>query len=237
MFYGMIPEIFFNGNSHTIHPIEGSSLLKSNGIFMREPSDLTQITAVGILIEVMEFRRPLYLLVMMLGFLLAYSGAGLVTLLIFLPLASFRHSRVALSVLFLGMLALGLFATGMIDFSAFLSRSAEFKDTGASGFGRFVGPFWLAAKFFEDAPLQALLLGSGPGTKDQLNDIWYHAASGWLKQLYEYGIIGSFILICFLGSCLRRSRCPRLVRAAVIFTIFFHQDFGTNWICAILIVL
>ncbi len=234
--YGIVPDVFFNGGSHTIYPIEGSSLLKSNGIFLREPSDLTQILALGILIEVLEFRRPRYLLVMVLGSLFAYSGAGMVTLLVFLPLASLRHGKVALCVLVVGMLALGLFATGIVDVSVFLSRTAEFDSPEASGFFRFIGPFWMAAKFFDTASFQAVLIGSGPGTRAQLSDLWYSGASGWLKQLFEYGIIGSFIFICFLASCLRGSRYPRLVCAAVIFTVFFIQDFLTTWVCTIMIV-
>jgi hypothetical protein len=237
MFYGIFPDVLYNGVSHTIHQIEGSSLLKSNGIFLAEPSDLSQITALGILIESLEFRRPRYLLVMMLGCLLAYSGTGLMILLLFLPLASLRHSRVALAVLLVGVLALGLFATGIIDFSVFLGRTAEFETPGASGFSRFVGPFWLAAKFFATGSLQALLVGNGPGSKTQLRDAWYYAASGWLKQLFEYGIIGSFIFVCFLSSCLRRSRCPRLVLAALISTDFFIQDFLVTWVFTIMVVL
>ena len=236
-FYGFVPDVFFSGGAHTIHPVEGSSLLKSNGIFLAEPSNLTQVAALGILIEVLEFRRPRYLLVMVLGMLVAYSGAGVVTLLLFLPLASLRHRRVAFYVLLVGMFALGLFATGIIDPSPFLSRTSEFEDPAASGFFRFVGPFWLAAKFFNTGPLQALLIGSGPGSKTQLSDVWYSGSSGWLKELYEYGIIGSFIFICFLASCLRKSRCPRLVLAAVVFTYFHHADFLTSWVCAVMIVL
>jgi len=237
LFYGIVPDALFNGGAHTIHPIEGSSLLKSNGIFLAEPSNLSQIAAVGILIEVLEFRRPHYLLVMVLGFLLAYSGAGVMILLLFLPLASFRHSRVALSVLLVGVLVFGLFATGIIDFSAFRSRTSEFETPGASGFARYIGPFWMAAKFFDTASLQAILTGSGPGSKALLDDVWHSGASGWLKLLFEYGIIGSSIFICFLASCLRRSRCPRLVLAAVVFTYIFNADFLTTWVCTIMIVL
>ena len=237
MFYGIIPDAFL-APAHTIHSIEGSSLLKSNGIFSAEPSNLTQVTALGILIEVLEFRRPKYLLVMILGSLLAYSGAGMVILALFLPLASFRHSRVALSVLFVGMVALGLFAAGIIDYSVFQSRSAELDQTGSSGFNRFIGPFWMAGYFFDTATLQTLLIGSGPGTKVLLdNALWYSGINGWLKQLYEYGIIGSFIFVCFLVSCLRRSRCPKIVLAALIFEYFFIADFLITWVCTILIVL
>src|SRR5215813_12829054 len=145
MFYGLVPDFLMAGSGgiHTIHPIEGSTnLLKSNGIFLAEPSTLSQITAAAILIEVLEFQRPRYVLVFVLAFLLAYSGTGLMTLFLFLPLAVVRHGRVALSALLVSMFALGLFATGIIDLSVFVSRSSEFEDTRSSGFARFVAPVW-----------------------------------------------------------------------------------------------
>jgi hypothetical protein len=161
-----------------------------------------------------------------------------VILALFLPLASLRHGKVALSVLLVGMLALGLFATGIIDFAQFQARSAELQNTGSSGFNRFIGPFWMAGHLFRTASLQILLIGSGPGTKLLLDTaIWYTGVNGWLKQLFEYGIIGSFIFGCFLASCLRGSRCPKLVLAAVMFTYFFIADFLILWVFTIMLVL
>jgi hypothetical protein len=90
MFYGIVPDFLleyqYAGGENTVHALsEGSHILKSNGLFLGEPSNFSQITAIGILIEVLEFRRPRYLLVMALGFLVAYSGTGIMTLLLFLP--------------------------------------------------------------------------------------------------------------------------------------------------------
>jgi hypothetical protein len=230
-FYGILPDFLFGveraGALITSRMLEGSSLIKSNGIFLGEPSTLSQITAFGILIEVLEFRRPRYLLVMALGFLVAYSGTGLMTLLLLLPLAGLRNGRAGLSALLVVMFVLGLFATGIIDPSAFVSRVGEFEDTRASGFQRFVSPFWLAAEQIDTASLQALLLGSGPGTvKFGAHEAWYtHGyASTWVKIFYEYGIIGVFIISCFLAFCLRRSRCPGLVLAAIIFAHLFLTE-------------
>jgi hypothetical protein len=232
MFFGIVPDFLFDdvhrGGQYTIGAAYGgSSLMRSNGIFLAEPSFLSQFTALGILIEILEFRRPRYLLVMALGFLVAYSGTGSVLLLLFLPLAGLRHSKAGLAALLVAMFALGLFATGIMDLSAFTSRAGEFEDTGASGFGRFVAPFWLAAKAFETESWQALLLGSGPGAAKFVYT-WYGGSSvTWFKIFHEYGMIGSFIFVCFLASCLRRSRCPGLVVAAIIFAYVFLQGMMT----------
>jgi hypothetical protein len=201
--------------------------MRSNGIFLTEPSFLSQFTALGILIEILEFRRARYLLVLAFGFLVAYSGTGLVLLLLFLPLAALRHPKAGLSALLVAMFALGLFATEIMDLSAFTSRVGEFEDTRTSGFGRFVAPFWLAAKTFDTESWQALLLGSGPGTA-RFSYTWYGGSSvTWFKIFREYGMIGSFIFVCFLAFCLRRSRCPGLVVAAIIFAYVFLQGMMT----------
>jgi len=141
-----------------------------------------------------------------------------------------RDGRAGLSALYVGMFALGLFATGIIDLSAFTSRVGEFEDTRASGFGRFVSPFWVAAKQFDIEALQALLVGSGPGTAKIAAATWYGWAdfmATWVKIFHEYGLIGSFVFGCFLAGCLRRSRCPGLVVAAIIFAYLFLQGIMT----------
>ena len=86
MFYGMVPDFLFAPAQNSGAGNPASSMVKSNGIFLAEPSTMSQIAALGILIEVLEFRRPRYLIVLTLGLLLAYSGPGITMLLISLPL-------------------------------------------------------------------------------------------------------------------------------------------------------
>jgi hypothetical protein len=224
-FYGLFPEYLFAsynmGGANTIIPIkQGTSLIKSNGIFLTEPSTFSQITALGILIEVLEFRRAGYLLVLALGFLVSYSGTGLMILLLFLPLAGLVHGRAGLAALVVIIFALGLFVTGIIDVSIFFSRVGEFENTTTSGFQRFIAPFWMAAENLDTASLPALLLGSGPGTlKDFASHLRYGSTTGtWIKLFYEYGLIGLFVFVCFFASCFRRSKCPRLVLGAILFS-------------------
>ena len=157
---------------------------------------------------------------------MAYSGTGLMLLLLFLPLAALRHDRALPYVLLVMIFALGLFATGVIELTHFTSRVGEFEAVGSSGFGRFVSPFWAAANQFDMEVLQALLVGSGPGSAKDVTRTWYgyvEYSATWVKIFHEYGIIGSFIFACFLAGCLRRSRCPGLAVAAQIFTFLFLQ--------------
>jgi hypothetical protein len=242
MFYGIVPdfllEFFYRGGENTIIPLPGF-LIKSNGLFLSEPSTLSQVTAFGILIEILEFRRPRYLLAMVSGFLLAYSGTGLMILLVFLPLAGLRNHRAGLAALAAVTVAFGLIVTGIIDLSVFLGRAGEFEDTHASGFLRFVAPFHLAARQFDTAYLQALLFGSGPGTAKNFNGtVWYSAfTTTWFKLFIEYGIIGSSIILCFVASCLRRSRCPGVMCAAFACTYVFVMGSLSTWFMTVVVVL
>jgi hypothetical protein len=174
------------------------------------------------------------------GFLLAYSGTGLMILLVFLPLAGLRDRRAGLAALLVVVVALGLIATGVIDVTAFLSRVGEFENTRASGFSRFVAPFLLLVRQFDTASLQALLFGSGPGTAKYFNSTaWYNGAftTTWFKLVIEYGIIGSSVIVCFLACCLRKSRCPGVMLAAFACTYLFVMGSLTTWFMTVVVVL
>jgi hypothetical protein len=181
------------------------------------------MAALGILIEVLEFCRPRYLVPLALGLLLSYSGTGITILLLSLPLAGLVNRRAQLPALLVSLFTFGLLTTGIIDLSAYLSRVGEFEDTHTSGFMRFISPFWMAAEHFDTASLPALLGGNGPGTGDGFASGAFYNRSGstWFKLLFEYGLIGAFIFMCFLGSCFRRSRCPKPLIAALIYCFVF----------------
>jgi len=223
-FFGIIPDFLFasfdTNRVNTIIPIyEGSPLIKSNGIFLTEPSTMSQIAALGILVEILEFRRLRYLLLLASGLLLSYSGTGLMIVLLFLPLASLGR-KAGLPALLVVIFAFALLMTGIIDPSVFLSRTGEFENTQASGFQRFISPFWLAADEFHNGSLRGLLLGDGSGTTDAFvaTHPWYAGSSGtWIKLFHEYGLIGAFIFMLFFISCFRRTICPRLLVAAIVF--------------------
>jgi hypothetical protein len=243
MFYRLVPNFllgfFYAGGENTIHPLfEGSSTLKSNRLFLVEPSTLSQITATSILIEVLEFGRPLFLLVIALGFLVAYSGTGLF-ILAFFALAGLRDRKAGFSVVLVVLCAVALFATGIIDLSQFSDRAGEFYDPNASGFARFVAPIWLAARQFDTAPLLTLLVGNGPGTSKVFNHgNWLSAFDeSWFKLFIEYGITGSVIFLCFLASCFRRSRCSRILLAAPVVNFMLNTGFLTTFYLTLIVVL
>ena len=236
-FFGIIPDVLLQPmatygpdaqlGSHTIIPITpGSSLIKSNGIFLSEPSTMSAMAAIGILIEILEFRRPRYLILLALGLMLSYSGTGMTILLVALPLTGLVQTRAQLPALLVAFFALTLLGTGIIDASVFTSRIGEFEDVHASGFQRFMSSFWMVAEYFNNASLQALIRGNGPATLKEFVPLANYASAGgtWFKVLYEYGLIGFFVFTCFLATCFRGSRCPKPVIAALIYYYLFTGD-------------
>jgi hypothetical protein len=214
MFFGIIP------SSLLVFPGESVALgQKTNGIFLTEASTMSQMTALAILIEILEFRRPRYLIVLTLAFLSAYGGTGVSILLLSLPLALLVNRRAQFPTMLISLFALGLFVTGIIHLSVFTSRVGEFQNTHASGFGRFTSSFWMAADYLETASLSQLVLGSGPGygVVKVTSAIYATSSSGWFKLFLEYGLIGAFVFYCFLGFCFRRSHCPKPLIAALIY--------------------
>jgi len=244
-FFGIVPDFFAvqasedGGGWNTIIPITpGSSLVKSNGIFLVEPSTMSQMAALGILIEVLEFRRPRYLIPLALGLLLSYSGSGITILLLFLPLTGLVNRRSQLVLLLFTLLVIALLASGIINLSVFTSRVSEFDDTNASAFQRFISSFWMAGEHFDTASLPVLLRGAGPGTMKEFAPLAFYTAFGgtWFKVVYEYGLIGAFVFTCFLASCFRRSRCPKLLIAAIIYFYLFTSGNLLNTSYLIIIV-
>jgi hypothetical protein len=224
MFFGIFPDALlpYHATTNTMGVISATGkLAKSNGIFLAEASSLSQIAAFGILIELIEFRRRWYLIVLMSGFLVAYSGTGVSILLISLPLAFLVTRRAQLPVLLVCLFAAGLFGMGIIHLSAFTERLGEFQDTRASGFIRFVSPFWMAAEYLNTASLSGLLFGNELGHGFTPSGFYIASGDTWFNLVYEYGLIGTFFFACFLGSCFRRSWCPAPVIVGILFNYLF----------------
>jgi hypothetical protein len=228
MFFSIFPDSLLpyqGGAWNTMGIIGAGGLAKSNGIFLVEASTMSQMAALAILIEVLEFRRPRYLIVLTLGLLLAYSGTGISILLISLPLAAVVNRRAQSPVLLVSLFAIGLLATGIIHRSTFVSRLGEFQDTDASGFIRFVSPFWLTAEYFDTASLSGFLFGNGLGGDGYVPSGFYtKSGNTWFNLLYEYGVMGAFVFTCFFGSCFRKSRCP----TPLIVGVIYHYLFTSN---------
>jgi hypothetical protein len=224
----LVPERFLLSNYNTTYPVLRGvlELLKPNGMFTVEPSFLSQILGLGLLGELIFQRRPIRIVLLGASLISAFSGTGLLIVLV--------------SLLFLpnprAILATVLVAAAAAEFvnvsgygEAFASRTTELSHPGTSGHERFVAPFTaIIDSWSESIPIA--LFGHGAGqvtTIDNGLDANYSAIP---KVALEYGIVGlaAFVLMwisMFQGLAMHRALVVALLLYYLIVSGALLQPF------------
>lgn len=219
-----IPEAFRVHNYNNEAPLSyGSHIYRSNGLFMLEPSYLSQFIAVAVVVELCGRNRWWLLGMFGAALLVSYSGTGLIILAVCVPLVVIAKRRWDFLVLMLFLLALIAAFAQQLYLDSLLSRSHELGSTGSSGFARFVGGFYMFDQFLWNHPWRTLF-GYGAGSfKDYLQLSHYAVAEMPLfKMVFEYGLVGAALFFTFLFYCLFSSSLPRLVALAVSLTFLLN---------------
>lgn len=217
----LVPQQFQIQNYNKQAPLEyGSTVMRANGLFMMEPSYLSQLLAVAIVTELVTHNRWWQLLLYAVAMLVSYSGTGFMVLALCVPVVVIGQRR-------WGLIALAIIAGVLIAVLAqsfgkylyldtFTSRVGEFNSTGSSGFARFVGGFYLFEQFLWDYPLRALL-GVGAGMFKEYAPLAHFpvAEMPLFKMVMEFGIFGAALYFAFLFFCLSSSALPAPVALAV----------------------
>ncbi len=205
----------------------GGGIVKSTGLWLLEPSHLSQLMALAIIVELAWFRRLAVLATLVTGLVLAFSGTGLLLLAVFLPVLLVASGRSFWLVAGLALAAVTVWAladTFPVDY--FLARSGEFANPQASASMRFFGPYWAVADVFAGRPA-LLLTGVGPG--GMADAVWHFdyavQDSSWLKLVVEYGLIGAVPFAVFYGYCLFAGCPDRRLAAALLFQVLFLGGF------------
>jgi len=193
----------------------GSPILKSNGVFMLEASYFSQLAALALIVEILYCRRTLQILLFAAALLVAYSGSGVLVLLIALPIIMIANRRFDILLYALGALILGYLLFDTLDLNLFLSRAHEFTNENSSGFARFVGGFYLFDQYLWPDTTHALF-GLGAGAMDRFSDQAHFAAAEvtWVKVVFEYGLIGAVAYLAFQYFCLFNNRGPLAIKLA-----------------------
>jgi hypothetical protein len=223
-----IPEaIFLKGYNNLNYFEDGSEIIKSNGVFLNEPSSLSQFVCLAIIIELAYFRRLWPIIFYSGAEIVSYSGTGILMLLAVAPILLWRYSwkgRYSWKAI------VALAAAGLVGFlffnelglGLFVWRSTEFEAPTSSGYARFLGIFRLLADYvWSDA--FTTFFGRGPGsvTENFLNlDYGAHDPS-WGKIMYEYGLLGSICYFSFFLTSVWRARVDVVVKLAITIQFLF----------------
>lgn len=222
----LLPAAFFIPDFNLVIEM-GGGLTKATGLWLLEPSHLSQLMALAILVELRWFGRPRHLALFGLGLFLAFSGTGLLLLGVFLPVLLARRGHwpwlAAAPVILAALLAL---FGDVFPFSFFLGRLGEFANAQSSGAMRLFGPWRAMADLYAARP-DLVLLGTGPGgMADAVLHFDYAVQdSSWLKLLVEYGLVGAAPFALFYGYCLFAGAADRFLAAALLFQVLFLGGF------------
>ncbi|MGC3981970.1 MAG: hypothetical protein QM808_11965 [Steroidobacteraceae bacterium] len=216
-----IPEQFLIQNFNEVAPLEyGSTVIRANGVFMMEPSYLSQLLAVAIIVELVTRNRWWLWSLYGIAMLVSYSGTGFMVLGLCVPVVLLTQQRWGLLVaMVVGGLLFGVIVENFGQYlylDTFMARTGEFNSTGSSGFARFVGGFYLFDQFLWDQPLRALI-GTGAGTFKEYAPLAHFpvAEMPLFKMVLEFGLLGALLYFSFLFFCLSSSALPGPVALAV----------------------
>lgn len=194
-FDGYLPDAILLEHVNTFQPLTyGSTLYKSNGFLMIEPSTFSQFIAVAIIVELLFYQVKWCLALYGAALLFSYSGTGLIPLAVVAP-AILVSRRSYGTIIALALFVVLVLATPDIWHTNILQqRTGEFSDTGASGYSRYIAPMDLIAQFLVPSP-HDLLFGLGPGSMrpHALLMPYDTADAAWAKVLFEYGLIGCLL--------------------------------------------
>ncbi|MGY0575839.1 hypothetical protein ACTGJ9_036370 [Bradyrhizobium sp. RDM12] len=218
--YKLIPEpIKASGVYNTVIEAAGG-LKKSNGFFLREPSFMSMLCAIALLLEYFHYKRPIRLAILSGGMLVSLSGTGIIILVVGLFFPIRLNSLARAIVLGAVFTIFYVVVSEVLDLSIFTNRVAEFTTPKTSGYARFIAPYILLQRDI-DFPPWAALLGHGPGSITAaaltLNSIGGSHDPTWAKSIYEYGLLGFIAILTYLLKALWSSWASPEFRVALLY--------------------
>ncbi|RYE96866.1 MAG: hypothetical protein EOO77_40150, partial [Oxalobacteraceae bacterium] len=175
------------------HPVVayGSSVMRSNGFFLLEPSIFSQFVMLAVVVDVFVRRDWRFLPLYGIAYLTTYAGTGLLAFaiaaalsVVFAPRASGR----LIGLMLVGAILAGLAAVAVPAlFGGLMGRANELNYSGSSGYARYMVQFDVLRAFSGDT---RTLIGFGPGALERMGTSVAGSISTALKIVFEYGTVG-----------------------------------------------
>jgi hypothetical protein len=207
-FTGLVPDRWLiEAGYNLVIPVGVGDVMKANGLFLMEPSVFSQFMALGLIVEMLTRRRPVFFGLFAAALLLSFSGTGMMVLASFFIVSAPLLGRRGVMVLVIGVGGLGLAGAVMAlaapDFAeALVGRLGEFSQPGTSGHLRFITPWWITADVLARTP-GAWLVGIGAGVSEKMSVPYLYNVNTPVKVFLEYGLP---LLAIYLGLFFRGQR-------------------------------
>lgn len=224
-FAGFVPDsLLLEEAYNVVIPVwYGATIYKANGIFLLEPSFLSQFAAVALVIEFLYFGSAARMGLFVLALIVAFSGTGLLILGFAVVVASVLERRALwrmVGLLVIGGLILALFGASIAPeyMDSVVRRLSEFDSEEASGFIRFISPYIMVGDATADP---RSIIGFGPGTAERFDMLGYtYGVNAVTKILIDYGIPGLSIYVLLLLSCFYRAEMRALSAVGLFWFVF-----------------
>ena len=210
----LLAEPLFNSTPYVAY---GSSIIRSNGFFLVEPSTFSQLLMLGVLVEFFLKRSWHWLPLYGVAYIFTYAGTGLLALALACGLYLLTLPRDAGRVLTFAVVAAVLGAVGLIAFpgqlEALTGRASELNYSGSSGYARYVTQFDMIGAVWGET---RTLFGFGPGALERASFYVPGGGNPSLKLFIEYGVIGLAAFWAFFATALWRRDAGIVVCFALV---------------------
>lgn len=199
----------------------GSTILRSNGFFLLEPSIFSQILVLAVVLDYFVLGRVKWLPLYLMAYLLTFSGTGALSLALTIPfyacMSARNFGRVA-GLVIAGTICLVLAAMAFPEeVGSLLSRADELNYSGSSGYARFIGPFLPLADLGHEA---RFLIGWGPGATERYIYHMEGTGNSIAKLMMDYGLVGiTLFMVMLVGTLWRRDLAILSILAVVTFIV------------------
>jgi hypothetical protein len=195
-------ELLSHGFNYIIPAPGMGGMNKSNGFFLLEPSILSQMMTIALIVELEFFRPSWRMIVLAVALALSFSGTGLVLFVAVVPVMLITRGRGGIllvavpAAMLLGAIMAGPRIMLMLD------RLQEFDSDQSSGFARFLSPFFLFRDYLYPQ-LSTTLFGMGPGAIEgfMTKTAYLVHDPTWGKLIFEYGFLGAVPFVIYVGYC------------------------------------
>ena len=189
----------------------GSSINRANGVFLLEPSILSQVMTLAIVVDVFVLRRLKWLALYAAALLASFSGTGALILTVTFLVAgvvSPRQLPRAIGAIVLMVVLAGVAA--VVFPSQFSTLADRVSGDDPSAHARYAEQFTVLQTIATDPRLVA---GFGPGAADGF--IQSGSMSALLKMFFDYGLLGLLTLVAYILTAWWRSDHPALMLVAL----------------------